>query len=466
MENSKLVELLKTFDKVEIQRFQLFVKSAYFNQNETLIQLIRGLAAVHPKFEQSDIDRELRAGGEVKFAGGAKQLNYLMSDLLQLAYRFMAIEAQQTIPAAFALTTLKTLSQRKLEKHYTLLYERTKIALQQRPIRDAEYYHSLYQLEDVQRAHFDQMGLRKVNESLQEAADHLDLFYLTEKLKYTCAMLNSQQVIAAPFAFRYISELKTFFETNPMPEQAPAIQMYYRIFRLLTATTADADFKDLKQLISTYSQSFTHEEMTNIYGYALNFCIGKIRLVQEEYVQEALDLYQKGISDGILLEGGKLSPWHFKNVIKLALRSKQYAWTEQFILEKNKLLHDGFKSDALHYNLAELHFYTGQYDKALKYLNQVEFTDIHYNLGAKVILVKIYFAHQEFDALASLLHAFRTFLQRNQLVSESVRKAYLSFIRFASRVEKAHKRQYQALIHEIELTEPLVEKQWLVAQLQ
>jgi hypothetical protein len=454
---SKLIQLISTFSSQEIKRYTLFVQSEYTNSNAQLKEMVAALTAKHPDYTTIKLEKTL-------LQGDTKRLNYLLSDLLSLAYRFLAYEEMTKTPSQEAFYTLKALSVRGLDKHYNLLYTRTLEQVQSDVRLDSPHYHALYQLENLNSEHIDKQGLRKVNESLQSAADHLDHFYLGEKLKYTCAMLNSQQVIAAPFAFRYIEELKQFFKHNPAPN-SPVIAIYYRIFCMLTKVESEADFGQLKQLIKVYSHAFSQKEMTHIYGYALNYCIGKIRLVKEAYVQEALHLYRQGLDTGILLEEGKLSPWHFKNIIKLALRSQEYGWTEQFILEKNHLLEQGFRQDALHYNLAELYFYTKHYDKALTQLNKVEFTDINYNLGAKVMLVKIYQEQQELDALESLLHAFRLFLQRNRLISEQVRKAYLNFVRLANKIGKVRKSQIPTLRAEIEQMEPLTEKQWLLAQL-
>jgi hypothetical protein len=454
MQNSKLISLLCTFTTGEVKRFRSFLQSPYFQCTDEANRLAQPLLDAWPDFDKIPIEKEL----------DTKKLNYQLSEILQLAYKFLALEEMRNQREnEINYFTLKTLSNRGLEKHYSLLLERTKenALAQQKPDADLQLY--LFRLEDLDRKHIDQLGLRKHNESLQRAADRLDLFYLLEKLKHTCAMLNSQLVLATAYEFRFIAELKTYFETNAMPEGAPGIAIYYQIFRMLTLPDADAEFEQLKLLMYSHRNSFEKSELTNIYGYALNYA--NVRSQSGRFAQEALDLYTKGIENTVLLEDGKLSPWHFKNIIKLALVQKQYVWTEQFILEKSALLDESFKADAVHYNLAELHFFTGKYDQALHHLNKVEFTDINYNLGAKLMLVKIYFEQSEFTALQSLLHAFKTFLMRNREISENFRKAYLNFIKCVKMLEKVNKRNAAEIRVEIEKMELITAKAWLLAQL-
>jgi hypothetical protein len=183
---------------------------------------------------------------------------------------------------------------------------------------------------------------------------------------------------------------------------------------------------------------------------------------REQYVAEALDLYTEGIESGVLIQGGHLSPWHFKNVIKLGLRLRKYEWTESFILRNNTLLAPEFRNDALYYNLAELYYYTSRYDEAMLQLLKVEFTDVHYNIGAKVILAKIYYETEALDALESLLHAFKTYLHRNKLIAEDLRRTYLNFISVLWQIIRSTPEKRPAIHENVEKMHMLAEKNWLL----
>jgi hypothetical protein len=227
-----------------------------------------------------------------------------------------------------------------------------------------------------------------------------------------------------------------------------------------------ADFQALKVLLQDKAAFFSPEDLTDVYQYAINFCNIQIQKVQGAYIAEAFDLYTKAVDTGILLEQGRLSPWHFKNIIALALRLKKHAWTEQFIHQTTTQLAPEYQADALHYNLALLFYNTNRRAEAMGYLNKVEFTDIHYSLGAKLILCQIYHQNDDFDALESLLHAFHTFLRRNKLIAENTRQAYLNFILIMRKILRAQPRQYADILRETEKMRLLVAKEWLVNILQ
>jgi tetratricopeptide (TPR) repeat protein len=231
---------------------------------------------------------------------------------------------------------------------------------------------------------------------------------------------------------------------------------------MLTREPADEDFAALKTLLTERQPEFSHRILNDLYQYAINYCNLQIMKVQERYVGEALALYRRAVQAGIFLEHGRLSPWHYKNIIKLALRLREYDWTETFIREFTALLPPEDREDAFHFNLAELYYYKGRYDEAMQELNRIEFSDVHYNLGAKVLLAKIYYELQATDALESLLHAFKIFLHRNRVISEDLRRTYLNFIALLHKIVHATPERRPALRQRIEKTPLLTGKNWLV----
>lgn len=465
MKKSKLLELLGTLTRREWHSFQDFLQSPYFNRNADLIRLAGWLSNKAPEFP--GITRQ--ALWATVYPGQPfdnRQLNHLMSWLLKSAEHFLGLEYLNRNNFEIEWQTGAALLARGLDKHYRFNAERLRRQLQFVPYRDAAHFLQRYRLADLElRAHMDQVTIRQSDDHLQEASDQLDFFYLTEKLKYACAMLNNQAIISSAYQFHFVEEVRRFVESHPLPPEAPGVAVYFRIFQMLTKENGDADFRELRQLLRLHGNRFPHTEMAWLYGYALNYCIRQIRNVREEFVPEALILYEQGIKSGILLgENGSLSPWHFKNIVKLALRLKRYEWTEHFIRDNYRLLEEEFRADALHYNLADLYFFTGRYGEAMEHLIQVEFTDVHYNLGAKEMLAKIYYETGTHEALESLLHAFKIYLQRNRIITDDVRKAYLNFIKLLRLRLRATSDQLPTLRQRIEKTDSLTAKNWLLEQ--
>lgn len=166
----------------------------------------------------------------------------------------------------------------------------------------------------------------------------------------------------------------------------------------------------------------------------------------------------------MLLHEGRLSPWTFTNVVKLALRLQRFEWLEGFMAAYSALLPDAFRDNVLHYNMAELYFYTNRLPQAQLELLRVEMSDMNYYLGARVLLAKIYAEQGEEEALLSLLAAFTVFLKRNKQISADLKQTYLNFCRILWQLVRAKPGQTARLATEIQETALLTDRAWLLSR--
>lgn len=67
----------------------------------------------------------------------------------------------------------------------------------------------------------------------------------------------------------------------------------------------------------------------------------------------------------------------------------------------------------------------------------MEFSDVHYSLGAKELLLRIYYTLGETEAFLSLVFSFRIYLKRNKLITTEVKSAYENFIRYIHLLHKS-----------------------------
>jgi hypothetical protein len=317
-----------------------------------------------------------------------------------------------------------------------------------------------FQWAETKERHFNRQRLRKYNQNLQSAADHLDQYYFLHRLRIACAMLDRQAILQSQYEHNLSPQWITHLEQHAF-FRAPVIQLYYTIYQALADEQEEAYFEKLKQGIQELSGKISLSDCRDIYLFAINYCARKIRQGESKFVGEALNLYRSGITNGIFIEDGVLSPWTFTNVVKLSLRKKEYLAIEEFITTYAPLLPDDFRENALHYNLAELYYYTGRFEKAQQELLQVAYSDLNYYLGARVLLAKIYYETDTEEPLLALLASFIMFLRRNKELSQNLKHTYLNFCQLlfqiirqpASKLEKVHAK--------ILSTELLTDRSWL-----
>ena len=463
MENSKLIALLKTFSTQELREFKDFVASPYFNKNQELVLCYEYLKKIAPKFQSKKITRQVVYKNLFpKKKYDDKHMNYLMSFLLKLAERYIGLRKYQEQTLLPEYHILASTIDRNLEKHYQQnLIKANKVIDDGRQLDLDNYYHK-FLLAEIAHQHWTNKKERKYNEHLQITSDFFDYYFLANKLKYSCEMLNNQKLVSTPYTFNMIEDVNNYLRDRNL-ENEPIINIYYHILKILTEEKPEPFFIKLKELLFQNFDLITKEEMQQMYFHALNFCIGKIRKGEDKYLEESLNLYIKGIESKLLLENDRLSPWTFKNVVRLGLRLMQFDKTEKFIQQYHHMLEENFRKDALQYNLADLYYFKGNLNQALEHLRNVEFTDIYYALDSKEMLVKIYFELKEEEALNALIASFSIFLTRNKLVSNKVRQTYMNFIKILKLFFKKNI-NIEEIEERINQTELLSGRVWLLKQ--
>ena len=315
----------------------------------------------------------------------------------------------------------------------------------------------------MREKHFSSLKERRYDPGLQESANYFDQYYLFKKLYHLCAMLDRQHVVTPGYDTHYMEDIQRMVQD--LPFESPAIRTLEQLLLSLKNPAEPRHFRQLRELLRTYGAHFSTHMLRDLYFSVINFCIRKIRYGEKSYANELMSIYQEGIQKGVLFEDGYLSPWTFKNLVKLGIGLKEYKWTESFIAEYAPKLPPHMQEDALHFNLADLYYALQDYPKAQIHLRQVEFSDVQYSFGAKLTLTKIYYETEQEEALHSLLSSFKIFLQRKKLITREVKMPYLNFIRFVHKLSKARPNELDELRSEIQATEMLTARSWLLLQL-
>lgn len=464
MEKYKLINLLATLNKEEWDRLEEFLRSPYFTNETTSLDVYR---ALRPYFStpQSNLP-----AGETFFKTvwpGApfnqKTLTYALSRLNQLTEQFLVLQQMEQQQVRQKLTALQLFSERELDKHLSATQRKLDALLAPVAGQQSEFFLFQSDYAELMDQHYIRQKIRREDRSIQDATDSLDRFYYLRRLHYICSMLDRQNILEVKYDTRISAAWLAHLEESELIEE-PMIKLYLTIFRSLREEGVEAYFQQLKVGLFDLIQDREQKEnsLAEPLFFAINYCARKIRAGHENYLREAIDLYRTGIEAGLLLNDGQLSPWTYGNVIKLYLRLKEYSYAHDFIRQYTNLLPEKLRENAYNYNYAELLYYTDQKELAQEYLHQVAYSDLSYYLGARVLLAKIHYETGAEEALLSLLASFTIFLQRNQQVSRNLKRTYLNFCLLLGRILRTPPTKMEQVIHSIKTTQPLTDREWLL----
>lgn len=468
MQDTKLHILLSRMSIYELNRLTKFIASPYHNEDERLIKLYAYLLPVYKSGKSENIDR-LKIWKKIYGSKPFTNLHFarLLSDLLKKVESFLAQERMRSDGPDELYYLLDTYNDMGLAKHFTEPYLHAINKLNKQPYRDSEYYFHSFRLNVQQNIYLENRKQRTTEKNLVETVRSLDIYYFINKLRYSAAILHYKHFLNVQDDSILLPEILTLLKQKPL--DTPVVNIYFHVILTLIEPDEEKHFIGLKALLFKHAELLQIETQKEVFAFALNYCIRKINKGRADYQSEIFGLYKDALRLNLLLNDGVLTPWDFKNIVTIGLRSKEYKWTDAFIEEYIKKLPKKEQDNAYTFNRARHYFATGKYGKVLELLQNVEYNDIFYLLDSKTTLMKTYYELGEYQPLLSLKESFRILLRRKKLISEQNQMNYGNFARFTMKLYRAdvkNKTQMAALKKAVESTTNIADRVWIMEKYQ
>ncbi len=468
MPSKKLMTLLGVFSGADINRFKKYLSSPFFNENEDLIKLFNLLEKQKSTAlkENISVKEQLWQAlfGEKSYNDG--YMRRLLSDLIQLVLDFLSLKAKQKEGIQSQIALLSTLSELKLDTHFAGVLRQVETAAQQVTFRDSAFYFWQYQIEHLQHQRMERSGYKLEHLSNLENADHfLDCYYIIQKLRHYCDVLEYRNFfsldiqVELPLGFiKWLSQSKYLKE--------PGIAAYFDIYQMLSHQDGAFYYYKLKAFLEQNSHYFPDEELRSLYVHLINYCIyKKINIGDISFFKELFDVFKTLLKKEILLRGDVLDPQYYKTIISVGIQIKEFDWVEHFIQSYTAKLPPEEQENALTYNLAKLYFQQKRYQQVIAQLREVEYQNVTYALGAKLMLLKTYYELNEYLALDSLIDSFRIYLYRNKTISKEVRQQYMNVLRFIKKlatIVPGDRSAVEKIGAQINACKNLADKSWIL----
>lgn len=465
IEESKLYNLLKTFNSGEWKQFSLFLQSPLHNRREDTWRLQKYLRLqIRNNIKTINTLRAYKSVFPNESYDGLK-LRGTMSDLLQLAEEYLLTAQAKEKTLSNTLAIAEIYRRRRLDKHFKWVIKKSSRLIEQQALKNEAYLrkHLQFQMENMQ---FQSRTQRTADLKLQDISDNIDRLYLLQKLRHACTQLSHQAVYHKKYDYGLLPSILESLDENALTDW-PMIAVYYHCFRFLTATTPSNHFQQFRSLLLKHMELFTPEENKDLFLFAINFCIRQMNKGEKSFIAEAFALYQEALKVGFLIEENEMSRFAFNNIVGIALMMESYDWTASFIDDYHTYVNEAYRPATLSLNHARLAFATQKYDQAIYHLQTAEYKDLVNNLISRMLLIKIYYLQGAWEPLEAQLTNLDHFIRRAAL-SQFHKENYQQIIRFIRRLialppyDEEKKAQ---LYQDISNSSSLSEKSWLLEQL-
>jgi len=461
MKDTKILQTLKSLNKVETSRFYRFLQSPYFNQRQDVLRLFEAL--------QDGVDPDDRASLADRVAAGQsfsdQQLRLVTSYLQKLAEQFLALEQWQNTPGAGENALVQALRQKGLERHFLDAMQLAHRRLEQQTLRNSAFYLRKGELL-WEEARYASVRHPEDERYLSNLSDNADLIWLSQKLRYLCLHTAYRARFQTARSLGLREEVEDILGRYSFLE-APAISIWYYCLKMLEAPDSADYFTRFKQQFLAPDPVFDADEMRDLYLFAVNYCIRRVNEGKTDFFHDIMDFYKDGLAKGHLFDKGVLSHFTYYNIVAAGLQTREYAWVEAFIQGYRNALERSYRDSAFSFNMARLEFARGHYDAALSLLRNANYHDPLLNMAAKTMALKIYYALDEHEVLYAHLEAFVKYIRRKPGLGYH-RQNYLTLARYTQKLLALNwndKNEVLALREKIEAEKALTERDWLLEQL-
>ncbi|MEY4926427.1 MAG: hypothetical protein RI894_863 [Bacteroidota bacterium] len=476
MYSTKLFALFLTLSAYEFNRFAKYLASPYFNEQDVLIHLLSLLKTEIERFHKNNTAQiaEKQAIWAVLYPEKPFDntvFNRLTSALKDHVECFLIIEHQKSNPVGQSLALLEVLQTRKLDDVFQREQQETQRKLALAAPKSLAIYTQTWLLHDRIDLQADTATKRAPDTNVVQAAAELDLLFMAQKLRYACNAYNYTRIFKKELPMEGIDFLLEWLPKSPY-FAVPLIQLYHVIYRMLVAQTelnideADALYYQLVSLLAEYEQEITPADRYDFYTFATNYCIRAINHGKTEFNKHLFELYERMAAKGIFDQAGELSPWHYKNAVKLALRLPDFSKALEFANQhKHKLPTEHAKNLTLYCN-ALIGFAKKNYNEVCHILmSKTLQDDAYYGLDVRVLLLKTYYLQQYETAFDSLVHSTKVYLHREKQIGADSKKQFGNFIKYIAQLFYINNEKATLLRAKIEAESKVADKNWLLEQL-
>jgi hypothetical protein len=466
MQQNKFIKIFYRLSPAEKIALKKWMYSPAFNKQEALRRLFDYLCSLKPENDPKLLAAEqlfVQAFPDELFQ--LPKLRYLLSDLMQLFEMFLVYRHRQTKTFDFQTDLAEAYRDIQEEDLSRAALAKAELILEAEKLRDYEKEYRLKQL----AYRFQEQKDRSDDCNLQALNDSFDLAYIAGKLKQACRILSYQGMFSRQYDTGLLNKLLEYLGDRPDIVKEPAIGLYFYYYKAATMPLDSAKYFDqFKKYLFDFQSLLALSEIRDLYILAINYSIKRLNTADRVFfLNETFELYKRALENDFLLEQGKISPFAFSNIVAVALGMNMDEWAEDFINQNASKLDEKWRKAQTDYNRSRLYFYRKEFNKAADLLVADDFEDLHLNLSAKVLLLKIYYHLAEFQLIEGLINRFKTFLSRKKVLNYH-KENYKNILRFIQRLLDLNpfsEKDKKKLRSEIETVELLTERVWLLEQL-
>lgn len=435
MNNTSLIQLLKSFNKDEIARFGSFVNSEYFNRKSAVRKLWNELCVFQPGFDSPQITREyiyakVFPGNEFNY-GTLKNLVY---DLTMLAKRFIEIEHYSAKKIECNFNLLEALMERRVTAFVEKTLAQTGRMIEE-SFNESAYYRNKFHLSSLKQNHLIRQD--KYYDTAKSSAQgnrNITMGYFIDVFHNNYNQLLIHTELDAGTQESFMKSVLEFYNTVPV-EFDFRVRIFYHAIMLIY-DGGRSHFYEMKKLVEENAAELSHGEKYNFLVALSGYCYVRFEEGDAEFLQDEFGICRYMIDNGIYSFGPSqnIDGAFYRNTALSALKNNEADWALEFMKKFRYQLNPAVRDHYWLHALIEYSIRTKQFEKALKDLSKIKHSLLIDKIQIKRWELIVNYEMNRFNALPYIIDSAKHFIYNDEKLNPLKIERLNSFVQLVSRL--------------------------------
>lgn len=473
MNNSRVIDLLRSLSKEEIKGLDRFIASPFSECPEFVARFYRELRKHYPKFDQKKVDK--RKLFEKLYSGKYYNdglMRRLISALQDKAEEFLVFNYVKNDKSMKSFILLNQFSDRKLERLFS--------PLSQKINKDkfvSEPFFALAPLNNYQlqtRIHNHELVNKKKRNFMvhNEAATESLLYFALERL-----MTFNRESDFFKHEHKVSSDLILLFNNNFNSEEFLRLylasehiykdRLKLKYLESMLNSGEPSYYFEYKKALNKIRNRLTPAQLVNSYALMTGFCSAKD---DSTFMQESFALRDEILREKLFLNNSKYLQLSFCiGMVNVCVRLEKYNYIKNFIADNADSFDPAYKDNLIYYAKGLLFFNERRFSEALEKFTQLSFERAVYRVFLKRYRIMCLYELGYFDTLPAECDYLKKLIDSSDSLDDVTIKKTSNFISILLKLVKLRSsknmKKLYSLLHDAENEEYLNSKKWIAEKI-
>lgn len=465
MKNTRLESLLNTFSSKELRAFQTWVNSPFFNKREDVKDLLGVCRMYRQRQQKTPTKQVVYARIFFNEPYDDQRLRLVISRLNRLAEQFLVYQTQQQNSAQQQIELCRIYRERQLDRHFHSALRKAEAHIKASSHRSTSYFAQLHDIH-FERYRYHAAHYKDRVYPIDQIAQSLDGYFVLQKLRQVVMAGRHELVFNVSYELGLSPLVLEQLENDPALMEQPVIKLYYCAFQSLKDRWSTDKYFRFKDELLRHASFLPKHEQRNLILAAIGICgvhynYGK----RTAFAPEIQLLHEYALGHQLFQE---LDVYMFKDIVSIGLANGKFAWVEQFIVERNVLVHQRQRETIIQFSWGNVALEREDYAAALTHFHQVNFENIFLATVTKVYSTIALYHLGEWDVASSYISALEVFVRKKKNFTYH-RDLILRWAKYTRRLMALQPYDNAArikLLAEVQADDNIGMRWWLLTQLE